>query len=71
MLFVRKKMIKKNKIFTLPLCLLPAEKSNLSWEKSVTDPVLGTHKPQSQEDNAVDVETLSISLLEAQRGNLS
>lgn len=50
MLFVRKIMIKKSKIFTLPLCLLPTEKSNLSWEKSVTDPVLGTHKPESRRE---------------------
>jgi len=64
-------MIKKNKIFTLPLCLLPTEKSNLTWEKSVTDPVLGTHKPQSPGEKSVSAETLSISLLEGQRGNLS
>lgn len=50
MLFVRKIMIKKSKIFTLPLCLLPIEKSNLSWEISVTDPVLGTHKPESRRE---------------------
>lgn len=59
-------MTRKNRIFTLPLCLLPTEKANLSWEKSVTDPVLGIHKPQCP-----SVETLSISLLEDQRGNLS
>lgn len=66
-------MIKKSKIFSLPLCLLPIKKSNLSLgeTKSVPDPVLGTSKPQSPGEKSVSVETLSISLLERQRGNLS
>ena len=71
MLFVRKIMIKKSKTFTLPLCLHPTEKSNLSWEKSVTDPVLGIHKPQRPGEKSVTVETLSISLQEGQRGDFS
>lgn len=64
-------MIKKNKIFTLLLCLLPTEKSDLSQEKSVADPVLGTHTPQSPGEESIGVETLSISLQEVQSSNLS